>query len=426
MARLRLVRDAALGAREETVSESARIEAQPLTGITVIDLSQIYNGPYATFMMAAAGARVIKVEPPGGEPLRRRGVVGGAALPFAMLNGCKECVVLDLKEEPGKDALKVLVSKADVVVENYAPGTMERLGLGAATLQALNPRLIYASSSGFGRDGPYKSFPAMDLTVQAMSGVMEITGFPDRPPVKAGPALCDFFAGVHLYGAIATALFERERTGVARCVEVAMQDAVYASLSSSLGMHWGNAGRRDAPPPRTGNRHGGLAESPYNVYPTTDGYIAIICVGDIHWGNLARAMGRPELLEEERFSSLKKRVSVMDEVDALVSAWTSKRTKADAFGTLMANKVPCAPVRNLDEVVNDPNMHARGALQWQDHPQLGRIVVQHSPMRYVGAKRRVLRPSGELSADTVAVLTEFGIADNVNDRAGRPTREGPV
>lgn len=386
--------------------------SQPLAGIVVVDLSQIYNGPYATFLMAAAGARIVKIEPPGGEPLRRRGVVGGAALPFAMLNGCKDSVVLDLKSAGGKAALKTLVEKADVLVENYAPGTMDRLGLGAGTLQGINPRLIYASSSGFGRDGPYSSYPAMDLTVQAMSGVMDTTGFPDRPPVKAGPALCDFFAGVHLYGAIATALFERERTGVARRLEVSMQDAVYASLSSSLGMHWGNEGRAEAPPPRTGNRHGGMAESPYNVYPTNDGHIAIICVGDAHWANLSRAMGRPDLPDNPRFATLKDRVAAMDEVDAIVSGWTSLRGKAEAFDTLMAHKVPCAPVRNLTEVMNDPNMHARGALQWQDHPRYGRIVVQHSPLRYDGVAPVPLRPSHELGADTAAVLAEFGAAED--------------
>jgi CoA:oxalate CoA-transferase len=386
--------------------------SQPLAGIVVVDLSQIYNGPYATFLMAAAGARIVKIEPPGGEPLRRRGVVGGAALPFAMLNGCKDSVVLDLKSAEGKAALKKLAAQADVLVENYAPGTMDRLGLGADVLRALNPRLIYASSSGFGRDGPYRSYPAMDLTVQAMSGVMDTTGFPDRPPVKAGPALCDFFAGVHLYGAIATALFERERAGVARRLEVSMQDAVYASLSSSLGMYWGNEGRADAPPPRTGNRHGGMAESPYNVYPTSDGHIAIICVGDAHWANLARAMGRPDLPGDPRFATLKDRVAAMDEVDAIVSGWTSLRGKAEAFETLMAHKVPCAPVRNLTEVMNDPNMHARGALQWQDHPRHGRIVVQHSPLRYDGVAPVPLRPSRELGADTSAVLAEFGLDEN--------------
>ena len=233
----------------------------PLEGVTVLDLSQIYNGPYATFMLAQAGADIIKVEPLGGEHLRKRGVVGGAALPFAMLNGNKRAVTLNLKSPRGRDLLIEMAKRADILVENFAPGVMERLNLGFDFLRTLNPRLIYAQSSGYGRTGPNRDYPAMDLTVQAMSGVMSITGFPDRPPVKAGPALCDFFAGVHLYGAIATALYEREETGVGRLVEVAMQDAVYASLSSSLGLFAGSGGKAMQ---RTGNRHGGLAESPYN------------------------------------------------------------------------------------------------------------------------------------------------------------------
>jgi CoA:oxalate CoA-transferase len=381
---------------------------QPLEGIVVIDLSQIYNGPYATFLMAAAGAIVIKIEPPGGEPLRRRGVVGGAALPFAMLNGCKQSVVLDLKSEDGKAALKDLVRTADVLVENYAPGTMPRLGLAAETLQALNTRLIYASSSGFGSDGPYRNYPAMDLTIQAMAGVMTTTGYADRPPVKAGPALCDFSAGIHLYGAIMTALYERATTGVARRLEVSMQDSVYASLSSSLGMHWGHQGSEFPPPPRTGNRHGGLAEAPYNVYPTSDGWLAIICVGEQHWKSLTKVMQRPELAEDLRFATLKNRVASIDEVDAIVSAWTKQRSKQTAFETLMAAGVPCAPVRDLNEVMNDPNMHARGTLQWQNHPELGRIVVQHSPLRYAGVAPRTLEPSRPLGADTDAVLRTRG------------------
>ena len=379
---------------------------QPLDGIVILDLSQIYNGPYATFLLAMAGATVIKVEPPGGEPLRRRGVVGGAALPFAMLNGSKDSVCLNLKTEEGKSALRELAKRADVLVENFAPGTMERLGLGYDSLKAFNPRLIYASSSGFGSTGPYRDYPAMDLTIQAMSGVMTTTGYADRPPVKAGPALCDFFAGVHLYGAITTALFARERTGVAHRCEVAMQDAVYASLASSLGMHWAMQGNPDAPPPRTGNRHGGLAESPYNVYPTSDGWIAVICVGDPHWRAMTKAMGRAELADDPRFVSLKLRVEHMDEVDEAVSAWTQQRTKQAIFELFMENSVPCAPVRDLDEVVNDPNMHARGALQFQDHPEFGRIIVPHSPLRFAGVDLRTLSPSRPLGADTAALLRD--------------------
>jgi CoA:oxalate CoA-transferase len=382
---------------------------QPLDGVVIIDLSQIYNGPYATFMLATAGADVIKIEPPGGEPLRRRGVVGGAALPFAMLNGCKQTMVLNLKTEEGKNALRDLCRTADVLVENFAPGTMDRLGIGYENLRAINPKLIYAASSGFGSTGPYKSYPAMDLTIQAMSGVMTTTGYADRPPVKAGPALCDFFAGVHLYGAITTALFARERTGVAHRVEVAMQDAVYSSLSSSLGMHWASSTQAKDPakeeiPPRTGNRHGGLAEAPYNVYPTSDGWIAIICVGEVHWRSMTKAMGRPELADDPRFTSLKERVAHMDDIDTLVSEWTKTRKKQDIFELFMKHHVACAPVRDLDEVVNDPNMHARGALQWQDHPELGRIVVPHSPLRFDGVPLLPLEPSHGLGSDTAAVL----------------------
>ena len=158
----------------------------PLDGILVVDLSQIYNGPYATYLLALSGAEVIKIEPPRGESLRRRGVVGGAALPFAMLNGQKKSVALDLKSEDGRKALLALAKKADVLVENFSPGTMSRLGLGYDDLVKVNSRLIYAASSGFGSTGPYRQYPAMDLTVQAFAGVMSTTGFPDNPPRKGG------------------------------------------------------------------------------------------------------------------------------------------------------------------------------------------------------------------------------------------------
>jgi len=397
--------------------------ALPLDGVVVVDLSQIYNGPYATFLLAAGGATVIKVEPREGESLRRRGVVGGAALPFAMLNGCKQSLALDLKSDAGKEVLRDLVCGADVVVENFAPGVMERLGLGCAALQAINSRLIYAQSSGFGSSGPYRDYPAMDLTVQAMAGVMSITGFPDRPPVKAGPALCDFFAGTHLYGAIVTALFERERTGIGRQVEVAMMDAVYPSLASSLGLYHGNGGQADGPS-RTGNRHGGLAEAPYNVYSTRDGFIAIICVGDVHWRSLLVAMGREDLQADPRFASLKDRVAHVEEIDAAVGAWTAGFDKQALFELLQRHRVPCAPVRELAEVIADPHMHERGALQWQDHPALGRIVVQHSAMRYAGSDLRPLEPSHALGADTDAILVEH--AHRSPDQVAALRRDGVI
>jgi crotonobetainyl-CoA:carnitine CoA-transferase CaiB-like acyl-CoA transferase len=382
----------------------------PLKGVTVVDLGQIYNGPYCTFLMAMAGAKIIKIEAKGGEHLRRRAVVGGAALPFAMLNSNKTFATLNLKTPRGRELLHEMVKRGDVLVENFAPNAMERLGLGYENLRKINPRLIYGAGSGYGRTGPNKDYPAMDLTVQAMAGIMNVTGFPDRPPVKAGPALCDFFGGVHLYGAIMTALYEREKTGVGRLVEVSMQEAVYASLSSNLGLHY-TAGT--SVPPRTGNRHGGMAEAPYNVYPTQDGFIAIICVGEKHWKSLLDAMQRPELGQDPRFVDLKSRVANMDDVDALVGEFTQRYAKKELFDLLMKHRVACAPVRDLEEVVNDEHMHSRRALEWIQHPIYGRVCLPNSPMRYDGVEPLEIKPSGELGRDNHAVYGDWlGLSDS--------------
>ena len=389
----------------------------PLEGVTVVDLGQIYNGPYCTFLMAMAGARIIKIEAKGGENLRRRGVVGGAALPFAMLNSNKTFATLNLKAARGKELLQAMVAKADVLVENFAPGAMERLGVGYDVLREINPRLVYGSGSGFGRSGPNMAYPAMDLTVQAMAGVMNVTGYPDRPPVKAGPALADFFGGVHLYGAIVTALYEREKTGVGRLAEVSMQEAVYASLASNLGLHYSQG---NSVPPRTGNRHGGLAEAPYNVYPTADGHIAIICVNETHWQSLLKAMQREDLAADPRYLDLKHRVEHMDQIDELVSGFTSKHKKQALFDLLMRHRVPCAPVRNLDEVVNDAHMHQRRALEWVEHPLYGRVCLPNSPLRFDGVEPMALKPSGELGRDNREVYRDWlGLSDAEVDRLAR-------
>ncbi len=377
----------------------------PLAGITVIDLSHIYNGPYATFLMALAGAKVIKVEPHGGEHLRHRAALGGgAALPFAMLNGNKEAVTMNLKSKRGKALLLDMVKRADILVENFAPGATDRLGIGPADLRKINPRLIYASSSGYGRSGPYRDFPAMDLTVQAMSGAMSVTGFPDGPPTKCGPALADFFAGIHLYGGIMTALYDREKTGVGRMVEVSMQEAVYASLASNLGMYLG-LGKKS--PQRTGNRHGGMAEAPYNVYQASDGWIAIICPSDRHWAGLIEAMQAPHLTTDARFANLKLRVQNIDAIDEIVGGWTIKHSRQYIVDKLQEFRVPHAPVRDMQEVINDPHMHARGTLQNIKHPEYGDITVQHSPMHYEGVARMPLRPSSRAGADGKQVFVDW-------------------
>jgi CoA:oxalate CoA-transferase len=353
----------------------------PLSGITVIDLSHVYNGPYATFLMAMAGAQVIKVEPLGGEHLRSR--------------GNKKPVTLNLKSEKGRDLLREMVARADILVENFAPGVMDRLGLGAAELHEINPRLIYGSSSGYGKSGPYRDYPAMDLVMQAMCGVMHTTGFPDQPPVKAGAAMCDFSAGIHLYAGIMTALYERSRTGKGRVVEVSMQDATYASLASNLGMLHARGAEA---PARTGNRHGGLGISPYNAYPTKDGYVVLNAPGDHHFHSILDVMGRPDLKNDPRFLTRATRVVNFAAVDELIEGWTKTLSRDDVARRMLAAAVPCAPVRDLSEVMHDENMHARGSLQWIDHPELGRVVLPHSPLVYEGTERRPLEPSLPLGA----------------------------
>lgn len=366
-------------------------ENMPLSGITVLDLGQVYQGPYAAMLMARAGADVIKVEPVDGEPVRRRSAVSkGAMLPLAMLNSNKRGITLNLKSEEGRDLLLRLVEHADVLLENFAPGVMDGLGVGWEVLHAVNPRLIYASASGFGLSGPDRDALAMDLTIQAVSGAMSVTGFPDGPPLKSGPTFADFLSGTHLYGAVLTALFERTRTGKGRLVEVAMVETVYPALASNLSLLHGTSG---AVTTRTGNRHGGLAIAPYNVYPAGDGHVAILCIKEAHWTNLLRAMGREDLADDPRFSTNALRVRNLEATDAVVEAWTTARTRAEIFAAIKQFRIPCAPVRDLEEVMNDPHMHERGMLEWVDHPELGRVVLPNSPLRIHGAARPATVPS---------------------------------
>lgn len=371
----------------------------------MLDLGQIYNAPYATLLLALAGARVIKVEPPRGENLRGRTQGAGAGAPFVMLNSNKLGVTLDLKTDRGRELLLRLADRADVLVENFRPGVTSRLGIGPDVVRQRNPRLVYASGSGFGQTGPYRDYAAMDLTVQAMAGIMATTGFPDRPPVKAGPAVADFFGGIHLYGAIVTALYDRERTGEGREVEVAMFESVYASLMSSLGLFFGQGQGEN--PLRTGNRHSGLAEAPYNVYPAADGHVAIICVSDAHWRGLAGLLGRPDLADAPGWATRKERVERIDEVDALVAAFTAQHPRDALCDLLRAHRVPCAPVRDLGEVVADPHLHARGMLQEIEHPEFGPITVPHSPLHFGGEQRTPIVPSPSLGQHNAEVLRDW-------------------
>jgi crotonobetainyl-CoA:carnitine CoA-transferase CaiB-like acyl-CoA transferase len=374
----------------------------PLHGTRVLDLGQIYQGSYAGLLLALAGADVVKVEPPDGEPLRRR--VGDRPPPvqFAVLNAQKRSLALDLKSEAGRDTFLALVDVADVVLENFGPTTMDSLGLGPAVLLERNPRLVYGSGTGYGLSGPDRDHLAMDVTIQAWAGVTSLTGLPEGPPVRAGVAFVDFLGGSHLYGGIVTALVEQARTGRGRVVETAMAEATVHTLASSFGS-WFDSGVA----PRTGNRQSSNALSPYEMYPTVDGHVAILCVTDRHWRQLCDAMGRPELAADERFDRNGHRLRNAAEVDAIVSEWTATLTRAEVFEAGERHGVPVAPVREMGEVLTDEHLTARGMLAYLPHPEIGTALSLHSPLQFWGTDREPPVPSRRLGEDSDAVLSEW-------------------
>ena len=348
---------------------------RPLEGMLVLDLGQIYNGPYCGLLLGFMGARVLKIESPEGDIVRRR-KRQVEPYPLVMLNTNKESVVLDLKHADGKAIFLSLAKKADVLVENFAAGVMNRLGLGWEVLRKDNPRLVYGSGTGFGLSGPYRDLPAMDLTIQAMSGIMNATGFPDRPPVKAGPAVCDFLGGVHLFAGILGALVQRERTGQGQFVEVAMLDAAIIALASALGVFMDGD---TSVPARTGNRHPALAMAPYNVYETRDGHIAIFTASDRHWESITKVLGREDLLMHPDYATTPGGPP-RSKRSTMVTAWdaTARSTRYEdphrGPRALRAGKTAA-------EVVADPHLNARGVWKEIDHPRRGETKVRISPIR---------------------------------------------
>lgn len=384
----------------KTPNQDRSTQGTALGGLVVLDLGQVYAGPYCTHLLRSLGATVIKIEPFGGEPIRWRSTGTTSGQAFLMLNAGKQGVRLDLKKPQGKEVFLDLVRRADVVVENFAPGVMDRLGIGWDVLHAVRPSLVLASGRAYGDHPAADGMRGMDVTVQAMSGIVSTTGFPDDAPVKAGPAVVDFAAGSHLASAVLAALFQRERTGMGQHVEVAMQDAIVPTLTSNI------AGMLEADgefPERTGNRHGGLAVCPYNIYPVIDGWLAILCLRPKHWADLCRVMGRDDLASDPALATPAGRVLKMDDVDAAVTAWTTGLDKANAFRLLQEADVPAAPVRSLNEVIHDPVLRDRGMIR-----EIGdgdrACTVLGSPLQMGSSPVPATAPAPLLGEDTDEVL----------------------
>lgn len=349
---------------------------RPLDGIVVIDLGQIYSGPYCTLLLSYLGAEIIRIEPLGGEHTRLR-VEGEESYAYVMLGSNKKDMCIDLKTPRGRELFLELASQADVVVENFARGTMDRLGIGSKQLRELNPKLVVGSVKGFNAAGPLKDFLAMDLTVQAMTAVMSSTGFPDHPPVKAGIAVTDMMGGMNLALGIVAALYERVQTGRGKHVEVAMQDAVIPALTSNIAGYFETHGTI---PDRTGNRHNGLSVAPYNVYECSDGWVAVLCGQNHHWESLLGAIGREDCLGDERFATLARRSTNIDLVDSIITEWTKTQRRDQAVELFIERGVPCAPVRSLVELIEDPFTRDGGMLPEIEHPTLGPVRVFGNPI----------------------------------------------
>jgi CoA:oxalate CoA-transferase len=384
---------------EPAAAPAGRLEL-PLTGIRVLDLGHVFAGPYAAFLMATAGADVIKVEPPAGDMSRRRGRDGD--YPFRALNGCKRGIVLNLKTERGRELLLTLAEKADVLVENFAPSVMPRLGLGPEVLLARNPRLVYASSTGFGRSGPYAQDRALDLTIQAMSGLMSTTGEADGPPLKAGVPIADFNAGAHLYGGILSALVQRSRTGRGRVVEVSMLESLFATLLPSAGHSYVTK----TAPERRGNRHVADSYVPFDTFRTCDGWVAVVCATDDHWRKLTEAMDRADLRDDAGLATLPGRIARIEEVTAAIAAWAVSRSRAEVTAACQRAQVSAAPLRDVVEVLDDPHLRARGFLSTIPGAA-DDVAFPNSPVRYDGSALRPLSPAPELGEHTDEVLAEL-------------------
>ena len=374
-----------------------------LEGIKILDFTRVLAGPFCTMMLADLGAEVIKVERPGaGDDSRHFGpFVGEESAYFMSINRNKKSITLNLKEPAAVEIIKRMIPKMDVVVENFRPGVMEKLGLGYEVLKELNPGLIYASSSGFGHTGPYSQLPAYDLILQGMGGIMSITGPDSEHPTKVGSSIADIFAGTFCAIGILAALHHREKTGEGQEVDVSMLDSQVAILENAVARYFVTG---ESPVP-IGNRHPSIA--PFATFHTTDGFINIAVGNDAIWKRFCELVGRPELVEDARFSTNGARNENWQELEPILQEIMSKDSTEGWIERLRKAAVPCGPINNIEQVVNDPQVRHRQMIVEVEHPVAGKFKMPGCPLKLSATPAEEFSPAPVLGADLESVLVEY-------------------
>ena len=375
----------------------------PLDGVVVLDFTQLLQGPYATQMLGDMGAEILKIEPPGGDWMRKFALnnlyLSGESVSFLAFNRNKRSICINLKQPEGVEAVKQLAARADVVIENFRPGVMERLGIGYDVLSAINPRLIFCSSSGWGQTGPYVSRPGQDLLVQAMTGLPFLNGKDDDPPVGIGLGIADIASALHIVYGVLAALYSRERTGTGQKVEISLYNSLLTFVNQELSTYLNGGGLPQRG--RSGNNPAPYNGAPYGMYPTADGYIAIAMnpVGKV--ASLIGLSGYDHLTSN----------NVMDERDSINREFAQafhKRTTEAWLTTLLAEDIWCSPVYTFVDVESDPQVaHNHMIIEYQ-HPKAGTVRTLGLPVKFSATPGDIRRPAPLLGEHTNDILAEYG------------------
>ena len=380
----------------------------PLDGFKVLDLTRFLSGPYCTMVLAELGADVVKVEQPGtGDDSRRLGpMVNGESYPFAMPNRSKRSVSMDLKDDRGRDAFLRMARRSDLVIENFRPGVVKRLGIGYEAVRDVRPDVLYCSISGFGQTGPYRDRPGFDIMAQGVTGLMRMTGQPGGRPAKVGIAVTDLAAGATAIYSILAAELMRRRTGKGQYIDISLVDAALAWTVWESGAYFGDG----EIPAQTGTRH--RRSTPYQAYRTADGYVTIGANNDRLWRRLVLdVFDRPGWLDDSRFATLADRMAAIDELEREIEAITTTKTTADWIAALQAAGVPGGPVFSYDEALDDPHVAARDMIAEVHHPVIGPMRTIAPPTKFGDLPYEVRGPAPWLGQHTTEVLREIGYTD---------------